>query len=207
MKRGVIFAGGEFSAPADLNEILARSSIIICADSGFDSAVKAGVIPHVIIGDMDSVKSQLPENTNIIKLRCEKDDTDTEAAIDYLVNAGCDEVVLLCALGGRVDHELANIMLTVYAAKRGAKLIIKTEDTEIVLVEKSAEISGEKGDILTLIPVGGDAEGVTLSGLKYPLEGAALEMGKTVGVSNEFLNEKAEVTIQKGLVVAVKIGR
>lgn len=207
MKRGVIFAGGEFSAPADLDEILKEASVIVCADSGFDSAVSVGVVPHVIIGDMDSVKSKLPENTDIIKLKCEKDDTDTEAAIDYLVNNGCSEIVLLGALGGRVDHELANIMLMVYTAKKGARLVIKTKNTEIILVEKYAEIKGEKGDYLTLIPITTDAEGVTLSGLKYPLEGATLEVGKTVGVSNEFISDKASITNQKGMIVAIKTRR
>lgn len=207
MKRGVIFAGGDFSAPADLEEILAETSVIVCADSGFDSAVSTGAKPDVIIGDMDSVKSQLPEDTNIIKLKCEKDDTDTEAAIDYLINAGCDEIVLLGALGGRVDHELANIMLTVYATKKGARLIIKSQNTEIILVEKYAEIKGEKGDYLTLIPITTDADGVTLSGLKYPLDGATLEVGKTVGVSNEFISDKASITVKKGLIVVIKTRR
>ena len=78
---------------------------------------------------------------------------------------------------------------------------------DIILVEKSAEISGEKGDILTLIPLLSDAEGVTLSGLKYPLAGATLEVGKTVGVSNEFLRGKASITIQKGSILAIKTRR
>lgn len=207
MKRGIIFAGGDFSLPADFKEITDNADFTVCADSGYDNAVRAAVVPDVIIGDMDSVGRSLPGNTEIIKLKCEKDDTDTEASIDYLIEKGCSEIVLLCALGGRLDHELANIMLTVYAAKRGAKLIVKSENTEILLIENHAEITGQKGDLLTLLPLLGDAEGVTLSGLKYPLEGATLHAGKTVGVSNEFVGGKAEVRLEKGLILTIKTKR
>ena len=207
MKRGIIFAGGEFSLPAEFESILKSSILTVCADSGYDNAVKAGVIPDVIIGDMDSVKRSLPEGIKQIKLKCEKDDTDTQACIDYLADAGCDEMVLVGALGGRIDHALANIMLVIYAAKKGARLIIKSENTEIVPVDSFAEISGEKGDWLSIIPVMGDAEGVTLSGLKYPLDNATLEAGKTVGISNEFVCEKATIRVKKGLVTAIKTKR
>lgn len=207
MKRGIIFAGGDFSAEMDLKDILLTNSIVVCADSGYDSALKAGVRPDVIIGDMDSVESSLPDGIKQIKLKCEKDDTDTEAAIDYLASLGCGEIILLGALGGRVDHMLANIMLISYAERKGVKLIIKTEDTEIFSVVDSVEISGEKGDILSLIPVLGGAEGVTLKGLKYTLEDAKLEVGKTVGISNEFIENKAKITVKEGLLIAIKVKR
>ena len=207
MKRGVIFAGGECSLPVNLSEILNGADFIVCADSGYDLAVKNGIVPDIIIGDMDSVQKELPEGVKFIKLKCEKDDTDTEASIDFLINEGCDEIVLLGGLGGRCDHELANIMLTVYAAKKGAKLVIKSDDTEIFAIEGYAEISGKKGDWLSLIPTNGDAEGVSLSGLKYKLGGETLEAGKTVGISNEFICEKAEIKVEKGLVIAVKTKR
>ena len=207
MKRGVIFAGGKCSLPVNLSEILDGADFIACADSGYDLAVKNGIVPDIIIGDMDSVQRKLPEGVRFIKLKCEKDDTDTEACIDFLINEGCDEIVLLGGLVGRCDHELANIMLTVYAAKRGAKLVIKSADTEIFAIEVQAKVFGEVGDLLSLLPVCGDAEGVSLSGLKYKLSGETLKIGKTVGISNEFICEKAEIKIEKGLVIAVKTKR
>lgn len=207
MRKGIIFAGGDFSAKMDLKNIILEGSIVICADSGYDNALKAGATVDAIIGDMDSVKTSLPDGIKQIKLKCEKDDTDTEACIDYLEYLGCKEIILLGALGGRADHMLANIMLIVYAAKKGLKLTIKTEDTEIFSVSGSAEIEGEKGDILSLIPVLSDVEGVTLTGLKYSLSGAVLKVGKTVGISNEFVENKACITVKKGLVIAVKVKR
>ncbi len=207
MKKGIIFAGGEFSAPADLNNIIIESCIIVCADGGYDSAAGLGVVPDVIIGDMDSVKTDLPTSVKQIKLNCEKDDTDTQACIDYLIEEGCGEIVLLGALGGRADHELANIMLTAYSHKKGVKLILKNKDSEIFAVTDYAEICGEKGDNISLIPILGDAEGVNISGLKYTLENAILEAGKTVGISNEFIGEKAIVTVKKGLLIAIKTKR
>ena len=207
MKKGIIFAGGDFSVPQNLNDVLKEQPVIVCADSGYDNAVRLGIVPDVIIGDMDSVKLDLPQTVNRIKLNCEKDDTDTQVCIDYLIEQGCDEIILLCALGGRQDHLLANIMLTVYTAKRGVKLIIKSSVADIFAITGRVEISGEKGDWLSLIPVLSDAEGVTLSGLKYPLKDAILEAGKTMGISNEFVSEKATVTVKKGLIIAVKTKR
>ena len=207
MKRGIIFAGGELSLPANFEDIFNESTCIVCADSGFDSAARLGVMPDVIIGDMDSVERNLPDGVKQIKLNCEKDDTDTEACINYLIKQGCKEIVLLCALGGRKDHELANIMLTVYAAKQGVKLTLKSGDTEVFAITDFAQISGEIGDWLSLIPVLDDAEGVTLSGLKYPLENACLKAGKTVGISNEFICKKATVSVEKGIIIAIKTKR
>lgn len=207
MKKGIIFAGGEFSAPCDFDKLINEDYIIVCADSGYDSACEFGVVPDVIIGDMDSVKEKLPSSVKQIKLNCEKDDTDTEACINYLISVGCREIVLLGALGGRADHELANIMLTVYAAKRGARLVLKNADTEIFLVDGYTEVTGKKGDWLSLVPVLADAEGVTLSGLKYLLRDATLEVGKTVGISNEFVSEKVSLTVKKGFIIAIKTKR
>lgn len=207
MKRGIIFAGGEFSTETDIKDIITENSIVLCADSGYDNALLCGICPDVIIGDMDSVQSRLPDGVRQIKLNPVKDDTDTQACIDFLADEGCREIILLGALGGRIDHEVANIMLTIYAVKKGIKLVIIDGKTEMFAVENSAKIKGEVGDWLSLIPILGDAEGVTLSGLKYTLENARLEAGKTVGISNEFANETAEVSLEKGLILAVKTKR
>lgn len=203
MKRGIIFAGGEFA----VNDIVTDNSIIVCADSGYDSAILCGITPNVVIGDMDSVKNHLPDGIEKIKLNCEKDDTDTQAAIDYLCDKGCSEILLLGALGGRIDHEIGNIMLTVYALKKGVKLTIKDDKTEIFAVEKEAEFEGDEGDIVSIIPIEKNAEGVTLSGLKYTLKNATMQVGKTLGISNEFLGGKAKITVKKGIVLVIKVKR
>ena len=87
MKKGIIFAGGDFSADTDI--VITENTVVICADSGYDNALLCGIVPDVIIGDMDSVQNKLPSDVKQIKLKCEKDDTDTEACIDYLVDSGC----------------------------------------------------------------------------------------------------------------------
>lgn len=205
MKKGIIFAGGDFSA--DTKVEINENSLVICADSGYDNALLCGVVPDVIIGDMDSVKNRLPAGVKQIKLKCEKDDTDTQACIDYLADIGCEEIVLFGALGGRTDHEMANIMLCIYALKKGIKLIIKSAETEVFAVVGNAVIKGNRGDWLSLIPVLGDAEGVSLSGLKYTLENAKMEAGKTMGISNEFESDEATVSVEKGILLAVKTKR
>lgn len=207
MKKAVIFAGGEFSAPTNLKDILNEKPCIVCADRGYDSAAELGIVPDVIIGDMDSVERKLPYEIKQVKLKCEKDDTDTEACINYLMENGYKEIILLGALGGRKDHELANIMLTVYAAQHGVKLILKSSDTEIFAITGFAQIYGETGDWLSLVPVFGDAEGVTLSGFKYSPKNVCLKAGTTMGISNEFVCCKATVSVKKGVIIAIKTKR
>ncbi len=207
MKKGVIFAGGVMPEKLNIQEIIGKDDFVICADSGYDNALSAGVVPEIVIGDMDSVNSRIDESVKKITLKCEKDETDTQVCIDYLAEKGFTSAVVIAALGGRYDHELANIMLLIYAEEKGVNLTLVDDNTEIFLVKGRRMVNGKKGDILSLVPVEQEAVGVTLSGLKYPLLEKNLKIGHTIGISNEFLADQAEINIKKGTLVAIKTKR
>ena len=112
-----IISGGEFS-PFDGIE---NADFIIACDKGYEHAKSQNITPSLIIGDFDSFSGALPSEIKRITLPCEKDETDTMAAINYATSQGFNKILLLCALGGRLDHLLGNLQSAAYAAKNGAE--------------------------------------------------------------------------------------
>ena len=106
--KALIFSGGDFSALPD-NIDINEYKLVIAADSGYISAKDAGVVPHIVIGDFDSFPEDLVTAEKIIRLNPVKDMTDTQEAIDEAITRGADFITILGALGGRIDHTLANI--------------------------------------------------------------------------------------------------
>ncbi|MBR4172936.1 MAG: thiamine diphosphokinase, partial [Clostridia bacterium] len=115
-----IIAGGEFSPFCEIE----RADFIIACDKGYGYAKEQGIIPHLVIGDFDSYKGDIPKDIPTTLLPCEKDETDTMAAFSYAVKNGFDTVFLYCALGGRLDHLLGNLQAAEYAAKSGLSVRI-----------------------------------------------------------------------------------
>lgn len=194
--KALIFSGGGFSGlpdSIDINEY----ELVIAADSGYASAVESGVVPHIVIGDFDSFPHDLVRADKIIRLNPVKDMTDTQEAIDEAVKKGAEHITILGALGGRVDHTLANIHLLKYAQSKGAKAEIVDKDTYICLADNNCSIVRIEGFCLSLIPLT-DCKGVSISGVFYPLENAELLVGNPYGISNEFTENKAEIKIDEG---------
>lgn len=200
--KALIFSGGDFNGMPDyLNTD--EYDIIIGADKGYAYAESVGIIPHIYVGDSDS----LPENTiikseNKIHLNTEKDMTDTQEAVDIAINKGASKITILGALGKRADHALANIHLLKYAYEKGAAAEIADTQNQIILVTKSAAIEKRDGCCISLIPLT-DCKGVSISGVYYPLNNAHLSVGTTLGVSNEFVSDSAKISIEKGLLLVI----
>ena len=201
MMRALIVLGGDAPCAALLESCMRDADLVIAADSGLAAFDKAGLEPHLLVGDMDSVppdvlkkyEGRLPEH----RLNCIKDDTDGVDALDLAVARGADSITLLGALGGRLDHALANVMLLVRAQRKGVKAEILSETVRIARVDGYASLSGAKGDTVSLLPLG-RAEGVTLKGFFYPLEHAVLESDYPLGVSNVVVDDQAEVYLESG---------
>jgi thiamine pyrophosphokinase len=185
---------------------------IIAADGGAIHARAWGWLPHVVVGDMDS----LPEDERarleaagcrLLQVPAEKDETDLELAIRLAVEEGAREILIFGALGGRPDQYLANVMLLVLAAQLQAPARILDGQQEIRLISdgQEAEFSGKVGDTLSLIPIGGDARGITTEGLFYPLREGTLRFGPARGISNVFTASQARVRLQEGFLLAVHI--
>jgi len=137
----------------------------------------------------------------------EKDASDAELAIDRAVAAGADEVVIIGALGGgRLDHELANLLLlTDPSLQVGATRIVRGGTTARALRGGGQLLlSAAEGDVVTLLPVGGDAIGVRTSGLRYPLDGETLRMGRSRGLSNQVVQAPASVSLEGGTLLVIE---
>ncbi len=186
---------------------------VICADGGGEAAHAWGLNPRLLIGDMDSISpATLAElsarpGLEVRRLSVEKDETDLEMALYAAVEMGADEITIVGGLGGRLDHTLGNLYLL--AAPRllsaGAKMCLLGEHEEVFLLQGGNQLSieGQGGELLSLIPLAGDAQGVRTQNLYYPLKGETLFFGPTRGVSNVFTASPAEISLEKGLLLAI----
>lgn len=197
----LIVLGGDAPGRALLESCMRDADLVIAADSGLAAFDAAGLEPDLLVGDMDSVPAdvlekyagRIPEH----RLNCIKDDTDGVDALDMAIARGAEKITLLGALGGRLDHALANVMLLVRAHRKGAKAEILSESVRISRVDGYASLSGAKGDTVSLLPLG-RAEGVTLKGFFYPLDQAALESDYPLGISNVVTDDQAEIKADSG---------
>ena len=189
--------------PDSLN--INKYDLIIAADSGYLSARSVGVVPDVFIGDFDSVLKEEICAKKIISLNPVKDKTDTQEAIDYAISEGAKEITILGALGKRTDHTIANIHLLKYAHDLGAKAEILDIDTYIALVTDELSVEKKIGCCLSLLPLT-DCLGVSVSGVFYPLNNADMPVGNPYGISNEFTDDTAKISVKSGelLVIVTK---
>ncbi|MDO5378046.1 MAG: thiamine diphosphokinase [Clostridia bacterium] len=199
--RALIVLGGDKPGAALLGGCMKNSDLVIAADSGLAAFDEAGLAPDWLVGDMDSVSAQIRERYNgrvkERRLNCIKDDTDGVDALDMAMDAGATEITLLGALGGRLDHAMANLMLLVRAHGRGVRAEILSEAVRIIRVDERAVLTRAKGDTVSLVPLG-EARGVTLRGFFYPLTEHTLRSDYPLGVSNVVTQEEAVVLVREG---------
>jgi len=150
---------------------------------------------------MDSVDpgvlARFEDRVPLRRLNCIKDDTDGVDALDVAIDRGADRITILGALGGRLDHALANLMLLVRAARKGASARIMDGGVRIIRVDGAYTLEGAKGHTVSLLPLGA-AHGVTLEGFFYPLEDHTLTCEHPLGVSNVVTADTASVSVREG---------
>lgn len=199
--RALIFSGGVFSSLPDGIDIC-EYDLIIAADSGYLAACDCGIVPDVFIGDFDSVLKEEVSAKKIISLNPVKDKTDTQEAIDYAVSLGIKFITLVGALGNRFDHTLANVHLLKYANDLGTKLEISDIDTYITLVSDEILIKKKEGFCISLLPLT-DCSGVSVTGVFYPLDNADMPIGNPYGISNEFTDDFAKISLKSGELLVI----
>lgn len=197
MKRGFIFAAGTFYG---LRRLPQEGDLIIAADAGYENCRRAGLEPHLLLGDFDSMK--LPQTeVPVLRLPVEKDDTDTLAAVKAALEQGCEEVFIYGGTGGkRLDHTLANLHTLLYLRRRGARGYLYDDDFLWTVMEnETLTIRREvEWGIVSVFPLCERAEGVDERGFQYPLENAVLTAEYPLGVSNHILEDTATITVRKG---------
>ena len=197
--RAVILSGGDIY---DYEAVgIAKDDFIICADAGARHLEKLNAAPDVIMGDFDTFKGVL-RATEEIKFPPEKDETDTRLAVDYAIEKGYDEICVLGALGGRADHSLANIFLLKYMLGKNIKGELFDGKNRVFLADKDFTVSN-RGAYVSLFPLFSDIEGLTIKGMKYPLENFYLPQGSSLCISNEVTEETAFVSFKRGLLLVM----
>lgn len=186
--------------------------VIIAVDSGMDFMYESKITPDVILGDFDSVNEeafdyfeQQPQ-IEMCRLQPEKDDTDTEHAIYYAIEHGATKIIILGGTGNRIDHLLGNISLLGIGLEKSVEIEMIDANNRIRMVDRSIKISKEKqfGKYLSLIPYTGKVEGVTLKGVKYPLQDAQMGGFNARGVSNEIVSDEAEISFSEGILLVIE---
>jgi thiamine pyrophosphokinase len=184
--------------------------LVICANGGAQHALALGLAPDVVVGDLDSLDGDLrarleDEGCQVLVHPPRKDETDLELALRYAIDHGVDEILILGALGGRIDQALANILLLALPELEGIKTHIVAGDQEMFLIRGQAFIEGQVGDTVSLLPIAGDVTGITAEGLEYPLQHGTLKFGPTLGISNVLTAPVAWVQVEQGLLLCVHI--
>ncbi len=210
-----IMAGGPTEFLPDLHLYKERTDIWVGVDRGAFVLLQHGIVPNLALGDFDSVTSEelkiiQEQLSEITFFPSEKDETDLELAIDWAIDQKPRNIYIFGATGGRMDHFLANIQLlqkerilkgigdiNIYMLDEKNSLTVKTPGTYIIEGDSTKKY-------FSLLSVTESVSGITLSGFKYPLNGAKLTRGSTLCISNELISECGNVSFEKGIIMMVR---
>ena len=190
-----------------------EDDFVICADGGYAHARREGIIPKVVIGDFDSMDFDVMEDDlknldadqcRILRVAAEKDDTDTMICLKFAIEQGFDEIFMIGGLGGRLDHTVANLQTMSYSLDCG-KSIWFVDGKNLAALRNPGSFSVDRieGFKLSLLSFSECCEGVCIKGVKYPLKDYRLTNSFPLGVSNEFVDEKADVSHTTGKLLII----
>jgi thiamine pyrophosphokinase len=210
-RAAIVLAGGDPVEP-HLRTLLPEDAVVIAADSGVHQAELLGLHVDYVVGDFDSADPDAVERARVAgavvdRHPVEKDATDLELALDVARDRGVQRITVVGGAGGRLDHLLANVALL--ASPRFADLEIdaRSGDAYLAVVQggrPARAIVGRPGSLVTLLPMGGDASGITTSGLQYPLDDATLRPGTSRGVSNVLVGAEGSVVLERGTLLSIQ---
>ena len=205
MKQAVIFAGAPVQP--ELQPPVPQADLYLCADAGVRLAQALGIVPDRIMGDFDSL-GDVPAGENVEAFSPEKDDTDILLAAKYALSAGCSRLIFYGALGGRLDHMVANLQMLRFLADRNAQGILVDYAHWITLQRGgTASYPRREGMYFSLFAMTERCEDVMLEGVAYPLCHGVFSNAFPLGVSNEILAETAKVTVGKGSRILKQSGK
>ena len=207
--KALIIGNGKILNTDIIKQNLDENDIIICCDGGIRYAFQEGILPHYILGDLDS--SEFPmiqffELKGVIfkKFPAKKDQTDMEICIDFAISLKVTEILILGGIGTRFDHSLANAHILMKALNSNVFARILDEHNEIMLLKNEIDILGKKGDLISLLPLSTKVLGITTKGLEYPLNDYTMEIGTSLGISNVMIDETAHISVKSGYLFVIK---
>ena len=205
--RAAIFLNGAPDAPDLLRSVAGRADLVVAADGGARYALDAGVVPDLIVGDMDSLREtrEIEERGVSLELHpVRKDKMDGHLAVLAVRDRGATAVDLLCAAGGRFSALFAVPHILLAAERSGIRATMVADwGRAFVLEGGSRTVAGDPRDSVSVFPFTGPASGVTLEGFGYPLEDARLQMGDTLGFHNELAGRTASVSVRQGALLVI----
>lgn len=199
-----ILSNGEYGPLQMYKQTILQSDLIICADGAADVIYEMELIPHVIIGDMDSISPEVlqyfvRQEVKIIKYPRNKDFTDTQLAITYAEQQGAGEIILLGTLGKRLDHTLSNLFSSMDMVQKGKKITHYSPECIVYVFSGELEITGNIGEIISVMALTDVCQGVYETGVAYPLEDVQLEIIKPYAVSNHLIADQATIKVREGI--------
>jgi thiamine pyrophosphokinase len=204
-KRALVIANGEPPKKQLLQSLARESGVVICADGGANTALKFGILPDAIVGDLDSIHAEALVKFHKVPTYEDRDDesTDLEKAIAWALKQKYDHIVVIGASGRRIDHSVGNLGVL---PKFYPDAVIRFIDDlgELVYVGRGITFDAKRSDVISLIPLT-RCEGITTQGLKYALDDEALELGVREGPSNVVVNTPVTIKVQKGHLLLYKL--
>ncbi len=196
----MIISGGDFS-PIPVPD---AETFVIACDRGYEYARRCGIRPDLLVSDFDSYDGEVEASIPLRRFPSEKDDTDTVIALRAAIEMGFARADLYCALGGRLDHTLANLQAAVFAQKQGLSVRILSPDTRIfTLMRGSLTLPKVEGFSLSVFAAEDRCGGVNIRGAKYELDGVELTDSFPLGVSNEWREAEATISVESGVLLIV----
>ena len=184
---------------------------VIASDRGLEELDKYNIVPNYIIGDFDSIDKEIlnkyikNKDIKIMELNPEKDYTDTHMALKLAIELKSTSIIIIGAIGTRLDHTIANIHILKEALDENIECRIIDSRNEIQLLNKRTILKlDDNYKYISLIPLTTEVKGITLQGFKYSLEDDTLEIGHSIGVSNEQIEEKAEIDLKEGILILIR---
>lgn len=208
----LIVSGGDPPPRRLLKAKASQAELLIAADKGAWYCLKAGIRPGLVVGDMDSLPPEvLDELTSlgieILRLERDKDETDTQVALEEAIRRGARAITILAALGTRFDHSLANVQLLTKAHAAGVTCSIITRHQELFIVQGTYTLVDAQGCTISFLPLDSVVKGITLRGFVFNLKDAEMEIGRPYGISNVVKQSTARIVVNQGRLLAVLTSR
>lgn len=177
---------------------------ILCADGGYNHAQKAGIIPHYLIGDFDSLEGNMPPDIERMTYPCEKDDTDTGLCLQAALELGCKDILIIGGLGGRFDHALANIQAMSGIAGKVQRIAIKDNKNYCTILQNNSLcLQKQEGRHISVLSLSDESTGVSIVGAKYPLSDYTMVRTFPLGVSNEYEKDTITISVENGTLLII----
>lgn len=204
MNTCLIISGGDYSPIPDT---ITYDYVIAC-DHGYSNALKLNITPNLIMGDFDSYQGDSTKdfgNIPVMRYDVMKDDSDTMLAIKKAISLGYEKIIIVCALGGRMDHTYANIQSMAYAASNGTHCTIISQNEYLqTFTGPMVELKKREGYSLSLFSLSDSCEGLTIKGAKYNADNITLNNNFPLGLSNEWASENVVLSMESGILLIIE---